>query len=100
MSHASESAFDPARTYAFLNDGGAATRVEAGERFWQELMSGAPRSADARLVAEGDGWLLSAYDMTASMTTWERHPAGEGQEPAPPPGRAAPPTRSRAPVSS
>jgi hypothetical protein len=77
MAQASDSAFDPARTYAFLNDGGAAARIEAGESFWHELMSGAPRSADARLVAEGDGWLLSAYDMAASMNAWERHPAGD-----------------------
>jgi mannose-6-phosphate isomerase-like protein (cupin superfamily) len=77
MPPAFDSAFDPLRTYAFLNDGGAAARVEAGERFWLDLMSGAPRSADARLVAEGDGWLLSAYDMTASMSSWERHPAGD-----------------------
>ena len=40
-------------------------------------MTGAPRSDDARLVAEGDGWLLSAHDMAVSMTTWERHPAGD-----------------------
>ena len=77
MSRASDSAFDPVRTYAFLYDGGAAARVEATESFWQELMSGGPRSHDAKLVAEGDGWLLSAYDMTASMTSWERHPAGD-----------------------
>jgi mannose-6-phosphate isomerase-like protein (cupin superfamily) len=77
MSQSPDSAFDPVRTYAFLNDGGGAARIEAGESFWRELMSGAPRSADARLVAEGDGWLLSAYDMAASMTTWERHPAGD-----------------------
>src|SRR5262245_13898895 len=77
MPNAPESAFDPARTHAFLFDGGAAARVEATESFWHELMSGAPRSHDAKLVAEGDGWLLSAYDMTASMTTWERHPAGD-----------------------
>ena len=40
-------------------------------------MSGAPHSEEAKLVASGDGWLLSAYDMTASMTTWEMHPAGD-----------------------
>jgi mannose-6-phosphate isomerase-like protein (cupin superfamily) len=77
MAQPSNSAFDLARTYAFLNDGGAAALVEGTERFWRELMSGAPRSDDAKLVAGGDGWLLSAYDMTASMTTWEMHPAGD-----------------------
>lgn len=77
MAQPSDSAFDPVRTYAFLNDGGAAARIEGTETFWRELMSGAPRSDDAKLVAGGDGWLLSAYDMTTSMTTWERHPAGD-----------------------
>lgn len=47
------------------------------ESFWSELMSGVLRSDDARLVAHGDGWLLSAYDMTTSMAAWERHPAGD-----------------------
>ena len=77
MAQPSDSAFDPTRTYAFLSDGGAAARVEGTEAFWRELMSGAPHSEDAKLVADGDGWLLSAYDMTASMTTWEMHPAGD-----------------------
>jgi mannose-6-phosphate isomerase-like protein (cupin superfamily) len=77
MAQSFDSAFDPVRTYAFLNDGGAAARIEATESFWRELMSGAPHSEEAKLVAGGDGWLLSAYDMTASMTTWEMHPAGD-----------------------
>jgi mannose-6-phosphate isomerase-like protein (cupin superfamily) len=77
MAQSPESGFDPVRTYAFLNDGGAAARIEVTESFWRELMSSAPRSDAAKLVADGDGWLLSAYDMTTSMTTWERHPAGD-----------------------
>ena len=77
MAQSFDSAFDPVRTYAFLSDGGVAARVEATEGFWRELISGAPHSEDATLVADGDRWLLSAYDMTASMTAWERHPAGD-----------------------
>jgi mannose-6-phosphate isomerase-like protein (cupin superfamily) len=77
MAQASDFAFDPVRTYTFLKDGGAATRIEVTESFWRELMARAPRSDDAKLVAEGDGWLVSTHDMTASMPTWERHPAGD-----------------------
>jgi mannose-6-phosphate isomerase-like protein (cupin superfamily) len=77
MTQSPGSGFDPIRTYVFLNDGGAAARIEVTESFWGELMSGAARSDDAVLVARGDGWLVSAYDMTASMTMWEGHPAGD-----------------------
>lgn len=70
------STFSLSDTYVFLQDGGAAPRIQVTDTFWHELMSGAPRTAEARLVADGDGWLTAVYPLTESMRSWELHPGG------------------------
>jgi len=69
--------FDLTKTYAFLEDGGAAPTIEATEAFWRELMSGTPVSADATLVAHGAGWLTALYYVEHDTRGWEMHPAGD-----------------------
>jgi mannose-6-phosphate isomerase-like protein (cupin superfamily) len=69
--------FDLTKTYAFLEDGGAAPTIEATEAFWRELMSGNPVSADAALVANGGGWLTAVYRVDRDTLGWEMHPAGD-----------------------
>lgn len=69
--------FDLFSTYVFLKDGGAAAPIDATGSFWPDLMSGNYQSAGARLVGEGDGWLVSAYHTSENTAAWERHPAGD-----------------------
>jgi mannose-6-phosphate isomerase-like protein (cupin superfamily) len=76
VSEKNRSTFELSDTYSFLEDGGAAPRVGA-ERFWKEMMSGDPRSADVLRVARGDGWLVARYRITEDTRTWEKHPAGD-----------------------
>ena len=69
---------DPFRlseTYAFLRDGGSAPLVTGG--FWQELMSGQPKSPGVAIVAAGAGWLVGIYSIERDAQTWEMHPAGD-----------------------
>jgi mannose-6-phosphate isomerase-like protein (cupin superfamily) len=63
-------------TYAFLKDDGAAPLVPT-TGLWQELMSGQPKSPGARLVADGEGWLLAMYSIDGDTPAWEMHPAGD-----------------------
>jgi len=75
----SETRADPFKlddTYVFLKDGGSAPLVPSGG-FWQELMSGQPRSAGVALVAGGTGWLLAKYSIERNSQAWEMHPAGD-----------------------
>jgi len=67
---------DLRETYLLLEDH-AARQVTAGAAFWEDLMSGDPKSDDARAVAATEGAMLSAYDMEADWTNWENHPAGD-----------------------
>jgi hypothetical protein len=43
--------FRPLETYAFLEDGGRAPRIDVTKAFWSDLMSGAPQSEGAKLVS-------------------------------------------------
>ncbi len=63
-------------TYAFLKDGGSAPLVPSGG-FWQEMMSGQPKSAGVALVAGGSGWLVAKYSIDRDAQAWEMHPAGD-----------------------
>lgn len=76
MTASKQEAFDLSRTYAFLEDGGAAPPVGA-ERFWKEVMSGKAVSEDVLRVANGSGWLVARYKIAADTPNWERHPAGD-----------------------
>lgn len=76
MSHAERTTFSLIDTYVFLQDGGDALRIRVTESFWNDLMSGAPRSKGAALVAGGSGWLAATYKITSDMQTWEMHPNG------------------------
>ncbi len=63
-------------TYAFLKDGGSAPLVPSGG-FWQELMSGEPKSLGVALVAGGSGWLVAKYSIERDGQAWEMHSAGD-----------------------
>ncbi len=76
MSDTRADAFRLSETYVFLKDGGSAPLVPAAG-FWQELMSGQPKSAGVALVAGGAGWLVARYTIDRDAQTWEVHPAGE-----------------------
>ena len=69
--------FELTKTYAFLEDGGSAPTFDVTEVFWRELMSGAPKSPNAALVANGAGWLTAVYHLERDTPNWERHPAGD-----------------------
>jgi mannose-6-phosphate isomerase-like protein (cupin superfamily) len=76
MSEAQADALNLKDTYVFLRDGGSAPLVPSGG-FWQELMSGQPKSPGVALVAGGDGWLLAKYSIDRDAQAWELHPAGD-----------------------
>jgi mannose-6-phosphate isomerase-like protein (cupin superfamily) len=69
--------FELSSTYAFLEDGGAAPLLAAGEEFWMDLMSGRPQTRDAQRAAGGLGWLVAKYPIAEDTKAWEMHPAGE-----------------------
>ena len=68
--------FDPESTYAFLEDGGAASSFPGGDRFWRVLASGPRFPAAIGRVAEGAGWLFALYAIETDGRSWERHPNG------------------------
>jgi len=72
-----EADFDLTETYAFLEDGGAAPLVPTGEAFWEDLMSGDPRTPEAMRVAHGNGWLVAVYRIEQDSEIWEMHPSGD-----------------------
>ncbi len=76
MSDVRADAFRLSETYVFLKDGGSAPLVPSGG-FWQELMSGQPKSPGVALVAGGSGWLVATYEIDRDGQTWELHPAGD-----------------------
>ena len=76
MSNSGLDAFRLSETYVFLRDGGSAPLVPTAG-FWQELMSGQPKSPGATLVAAGDGWLLATYAIDRDAQAWEMHPVGD-----------------------
>ncbi len=76
MGDARADAFRLSETYAFLKDGGSAPLVPSGG-FWQEMMSGQPKSPGVALVAGGTGWLVAIYPIDRDAQTWEMHPAGD-----------------------
>ena len=63
-------------TYAFLKDGGSAPLIPSAG-FWQELMSGQPKSPGVAIVAGGEGWLVGKYAIDRDAQTWEMHPVGD-----------------------
>ncbi len=76
MADARADAFRLSETYVFLKDGGSAPLVPSGG-FWQELMSGQPKSPGVALVAGGTGWLVAMYPIDRDAQAWEMHPAGD-----------------------
>jgi mannose-6-phosphate isomerase-like protein (cupin superfamily) len=76
MSDVRADAFRLSETYAFLKDGGSAPLVPSGG-FWQELMSGQPKSPGVAVVAGGSGWLVAVYAIDRDAQAWEMHPAGD-----------------------
>ena len=76
MSETRLDSFSLGETYVFLKDGGSAPLVAAAG-FWQELMSGQPKSPGVAIVAGGDGWLVATYPIDRDAQTWEMHPAGD-----------------------
>lgn len=69
--------FDLSLTFTFLESSGAAPLITMGEGFWEDLMSGSPRSPDAARVARGEGWLVGIYHIEEDGKAWEMHPSGE-----------------------
>jgi mannose-6-phosphate isomerase-like protein (cupin superfamily) len=57
-------------------DGERATTIVNDERFWRELMSGAPERPEIRRLMEG-GWLVGIYAVEDDWQTWEMHPEGD-----------------------
>jgi mannose-6-phosphate isomerase-like protein (cupin superfamily) len=45
--------------------------------FWAQLTSGSYADAVVKRIAEADGWLVTAYDMTEDMPSAEMHPEGD-----------------------
>jgi mannose-6-phosphate isomerase-like protein (cupin superfamily) len=76
MPRKSPRSFDPESTYAFLEDGGAASSFPGGERFWRSLAAGPPFAGTTGRVAEGAGWLAALYAIERDGGAWERHPNG------------------------
>ncbi len=68
--------FDPARTYAFLEDEGGAVVLPGGAEFWRALAAGPPFPGDVGRVVSGSGWLAALYPFDADGAAWERHPNG------------------------
>jgi mannose-6-phosphate isomerase-like protein (cupin superfamily) len=77
MAAAQQSAFNLSDTYVFLEDGGSAPRIHVTDTFWRDLMSGAPRSPEAALVAGGSGWLAAIHRIMEDTRAWEMHPNGD-----------------------
>src|SRR5690606_17951714 len=70
------STFDPARTYAFLEDEGGAVVLPGGAEFWSALAAGPPFPPDVGRVVSGSGWLAALYALDVDGAAWERHPNG------------------------
>jgi mannose-6-phosphate isomerase-like protein (cupin superfamily) len=45
--------------------------------FWAQLTTGSYTDDVVKRVAEADGWLVTAYDMTEDMPSAEMHPEGD-----------------------
>jgi mannose-6-phosphate isomerase-like protein (cupin superfamily) len=59
-------------------EGTDARRIDVGiDAFWSQLMTGRYDDDAVRRVAEGDGWLVSRYEMHADMDQEEMHPHGD-----------------------
>lgn len=59
-------------------DGTSARRIDVDfEPFWRQLLSGEYRDEIVREVADGDGWLVSVYEMTSDTDHEEMHPNGD-----------------------
>ena len=61
--------FDPGAVALYLQDGGAAAAMDAGEGFWRDVGEGR--------IDLDRGWLAMASEMTGDMGHWELHPEGE-----------------------
>jgi mannose-6-phosphate isomerase-like protein (cupin superfamily) len=69
-------AIDPRNVYLLIEE--HLTRgVNISAEFWDDLMSGNPKTDEARAVAGTSGAMLSAFDMDSDWTSWEIHPAGD-----------------------
>jgi mannose-6-phosphate isomerase-like protein (cupin superfamily) len=68
MSASDTRAFDLARTYVHLADGGMGAAIDVGPAFWQELMTGA---------RDYPGRLAMVASFAEDWPHWEMHPAGE-----------------------
>lgn len=71
-----QSSYNLNNHYIFLEEEKALS-IEVTPSFWEELMTNNLQSENARRVAEGKGWLVSAYQMDESFPTWELHPEGD-----------------------
>lgn len=64
--------------YLLLEPDGDAVPLPGGGDFWRQLMSGDPRDAGIRRLADSEhGRLFSALEMGSDWTNWEMHPAGD-----------------------
>ncbi|MCA8980406.1 MAG: cupin domain-containing protein [Planctomycetes bacterium] len=70
-------AIDLHDTYLVLQPDNRVESVLIDEHFWPDLMSGAPRTAGAQLVAETKGRLCAMMEMKGNWGAWEMHPAGD-----------------------
>ncbi len=77
MSSLLQHGFDLTSIYVHLEAGGAAATVEGTEAFWKDLTGGNPVTQDGKRVAAGNGWLVTAYELTMDPDHWEMHPEGE-----------------------
>ena len=72
-----EAAHPLSERYWYL-EGTDARRIDVGiDAFWRQLMTGRYDDDEVRQVAEGDGWLVSEYEMHDDMDQEEMHPHGD-----------------------
>lgn len=60
-----------------MENDGAVLKLPVDDEFWPRLMSGDYADEAMRRLGEGDGRMVSAYEMDADWPNWEMHPAGD-----------------------
>ena len=64
-------------TYLLLENDGEAVELPVDDDFWNQLMSDDPADPKVKRLAESDGRMVSAYEMSSDWDHWENHPAGD-----------------------
>jgi mannose-6-phosphate isomerase-like protein (cupin superfamily) len=73
---AAKTKFTLAKKYIHIDGAGSALEFAGGKAFWDELMSGKPRTEGVKRCFAG-GWLVGVYHFEEDWDVWEMHPQGE-----------------------